>query len=265
MSVIQTHRSLWPTPPTPIRFRRVLREITGPPTRLWMPQRVDTTTALTFDATVATVTHSADTTARMTPRGSYGGMGVSFASASAQTGSMPDANDLSFGNGAADSPFSLLVVANITDTAAARALVTKFNGGTGNREWIFTVTAADLLALQLGDNSVPVIPDRTSNAAITMGAWCVFGATYDGTGGATAMNGAALYQNGAVFASTATNQATYVAMEPLAAPVEIGSSTGGAVGLLDGSLALVGIYPTALSVTTMLNAYRLCRSYFGLA
>lgn len=240
------------------QFLTRLRAITGAPTRLWMPKLTDTVSATTDDAVAATITWDATVAARLSSRG-YG-VAQSFVSASSQFGSMPDANDLSFGNGAADSALTFLAVANVTDTAAVRALLSKF--AAANNEYIFGVSAADALFLNIYDNSAAVAAARTSNAAITQGAWCLFGVTYDGTGGTTAANGIALYQNGVAMTSTPTNNASYVAMENLAAVCEIGSSTSHTVQFLDGSLALIGIYPTALSAAAMAQAYAACRSQF---
>lgn len=178
---------------------------------------------------------------------------------------IPDTDSLSFGNGTADQAFSVVVLANVTDTAANRALACKWNATGSQREWIFYVLSTDLLQFQVRDESVGVSPVRVSDAAITQGSWALFGVTYSGVGGATAADGVALYANGAAIASTATNQATYVAMENGTGRLEIGSFSDGTSGFMSGSLALVAVCQKALSATEHAALASLCRGYFGVS
>ena len=158
---------------------------------------------------------------------------------------------------------SLVALINVTATAAQRDIVVKFDAAGTLREWAFDVDSADKLVLNIFDESVDIIASRTSDSAITMGSWRVFGASYDGTGGATAANGITLHQDGVVIASTATNNASYVAMENLALVVEIGSQNVGAANFFDGSMALVAVCAGALTTAKHLAITHLCRRFFG--
>jgi hypothetical protein len=104
---------------------------------------------------------------------------------------------------------------------------------------------------------------RSSDAAITQGSWRLFGATYSAaTGGATAGNDISLYQDGAVIASTPTNNASYVAMGDKGGPVEIGSIIAHTAHFMDGSLALIAVCQKALSAADHAAIAALCRRYF---
>lgn len=177
----------------------------------------------------------------------------------------PDAADLSFGNGAADSAFSIFAVANVTDTAAARDIFTKEDFGGTQEEYTFAVSATDLLSFTLVDQSAAVRPRRDSDAAITQGSWATFGGSYDGGGGATAANGMALYQNGAVIASTATNNAAYVAMENLTAPAEIGSQNAHTASFFAGSMGPLLLLAIAATLGQFAAAHRRTAAFLQVA
>lgn len=241
-------------------LRRRLLNILGDCRLLWLPRAGDTTVnqtdetgagrVLTYDATVA---------ARLSSLGR--GMAQAF-DGSTNYGTTPDTANLSFGTGTADQPVSFVVLANVTDTASPRNLLSKY-GGLGSGEWIFQISAADKLFLGLYDDSANVNTPRFSDAAISQGAWHLYGATYDGTGGATAANGITLYQDGAVIASTATNNASYVAMEHLAAPLEIGSIIAHTANFFSGSLALAAVCARALTAADHAALTVLMRQFFS--
>lgn len=181
-------------------------------------------------------THGATPTGRLSKLGK--GTALAFNGTSDYI-STPDAADLSFGNSSVDSPFSVFAAVKVTDTANYRILISKDDAAGSAREWAFYIDNADLLTLALFDQSVPASPSRASNAAITQGSWTSVGASYDATGGATAANGMALYQNGAVLASTATNAGTYVAMENLGQACLIGASQATPSSFFQGLLGMV--------------------------
>jgi hypothetical protein len=239
-------------------------DICGDTRLLWLPSGADTTTTTDSSLNARTVTYDATIAAQLANLGS--GYKVSFDGTS-DFGSTPDAAGLSFGTGAADSAFSVLALAKVTDTAASRTFVAKYNAGGTAREWEFRVTGADALYFGFYDESVDVAPNRASSSAITQGSWKLFGGVYTAaTGGATAANDITLYQDGVSVTSTATNSGTYVAMEDTAAPVNIGargSTTPEAATYMSGDMALVAVVAKALSATEMFALYKLCDWYFN--
>lgn len=99
-----------------------------------------------------------------------------------------------------------------------------------------------------------------------MGAHTLFGATYSAaTGGATAANDITLYENGLVKASSATNDASYVAMEDTTAVGMIGAAdlNAGSSQWMEGTLSLVVICQKALSASDHWAIRKLCEGYFG--
>ena len=228
---------------------------------LWLPKPGDAAATKTIETvTGQVVTWDATVAGRLSALGN--GVAQSFVSASTQYGSAPDTTSLTFGTGVADTPFSVVALANITNTAAYRTCVGKWVSG--QEEWLLAVDPTDLLALLLGDISAAISIQRGSDAAITMGSWRLFGASYDGTGGATAANGITLYQDGAVIASTATNNAGYVAMENGTSDIEFGAFFAHTQGLLDGSLALLLVVARALTTVEHRALAIMCNRYFGL-
>ncbi len=104
-------------------------------------------------------------------------------------------------------------------------------GGADDTEWsVLRGSGDNAISLLQRDPSVPVGVSRATDAAVAGLAWKYVIITSAGTTGATAMNGVAIYVNGAVVASTATNQATYVAMED-GTPLPYIGSRGGALRL----------------------------------
>lgn len=242
--------------PTVVFVDAVLAITGAEDTRLfWVAQRDDTLTSLTKDVNKHTVTWDDDVSARLSAQGD--GYVQTF-NGSDQLGLVPDAASLSFGDGLVDGPLSVVALANFTNTAATRVIVAK------NGEYRLDASTADLLAVRLRDLSVGVQPLRASDAAITQGALHLFGFTYTAaTGGATAANDITLYEDGASIASTATNQATYVAMEDTSVDVEIGA-LGGA-GPMQGSLGFVLLTAKSLSAQDHADITALVNTYYDLA
>lgn len=241
-------------------FLSQLTTILGDSRLIFLPIPSDTTTSADYSALAGTVTHSASVATRVASLGTRG-VGFTFAPASTQYATLPDADGLSFGNGTTDSAFSIVVLANITDTAASRGLLAKWN--TAN-EWLFYVTATDRLEMALYDQSTGDQPYRTTNAAISMGAPHVYGMTYSPPGGANPGSGITFYQDAAVLASTATASASYVAMEDTAAGVEIGSINGGTVLYGNGTYGLIALCQKALSAQDHADIKTLVNRYYGL-
>lgn len=245
------------------QFASDLMGITGAAnTRLLItPNKSNTTTTIDLSPNGYTCTWAASIASQLSQLGlgenqSYNG--------TTQFGSVPDAANLSFGNGTVDSPFTVITFANITSVAAQRTLLGKYGGS--NREYRLYLFTDQKLYLDLFDESAGANPYRGSNGTVTISAMTMYGATYAGTGGATAANGIALYINGALIASTANNAASYVAMENLGSTVGIGSDSGGsAASPVLGSVPLSVLIGAEMSAAQMLSIKNLFNDYFGLA
>lgn len=233
--------------------------ILGDARLIWLPTGSETTTSTDQSLNGRTVTYDATIAARLSQQGK--GYKVSF-NGTSQYGQTPDVTNLSFGNGSADSAFSIVALANVTNTAASRALVCKYAGSA--REWLFQINTSDALLMALYDESVDIQVTRTSDSAITQGSLRLFGGTYSAaTGGATAANDITLYQDGLAIASTASNNASYVAMEDTAAVVAIGALSTLLANFHSGDMAMVAVCQKALSASDHWNIRKLCEGYFA--
>ncbi len=133
-----------------------------------------------------------------------------------------------FGDGSNDSAFSGVVwtdVAGVVQVALMSKWDSNSSGGT-EREWMFEKLNDKTIRIRLYDESAGIQIDRTTNAAVSDG-WHMVAFTYAGTGGATAADDLAIYVDGAVAASTATNNASYVSMEDRDVPFRVGAVEGG--------------------------------------
>ena len=241
-----------------------IEEILGDVRFLWTPQVGDAATSTDDSPTRRVITWDASVAARISAQGH--GYVQTNTSAGTQGGSVPDTNDLSFNTaGLTDLAFSIVALANVTDTAAARTIFAKYDNAGTLREYLFNVGATDLLQLILYDESLDKLPFRQSNAAITMGSPHLFGATYNGVGSTTAADGIVLYQDAAVIASTATNDALYVAMENTNTTPSVGRIDAATGQFMDGAFSLVAVCAGVLTLAQMVALKNQCNQYFSLA
>jgi hypothetical protein len=181
--------------------------------------------------------------------------------------SAPDVPGWSPGNGLKDSPFSIGLWVDVTNTSAIRKMLSRWDGGGVQREWTFYITSSDKLFMGLFDESTDQSPSLVTNAAIAMGAWTFVVMTYDGTGGPTTISGMTLYVDGIASAQTATEKVGYVAMEDLSVETTIASNIGGSLPF-DGKMAGGPLGPIwigkELSATQVLKLYDLGAQALGL-
>lgn len=147
--------------------------------------------------------------------------------------------------------FSLGAQINVVD-ATTSALLSKWETSGSNREWLWRLNAGNDLELIQRDESAAVDASRTSDVVIPENLDMFISTTYDGSGGASAMDGTTHYVNGAVRASTATNNASYVGMEAGTGPLEIGKFNAGNA-FFDGRLGTLLFTHRVLSAAEMLN------------
>lgn len=127
----------------------------------------------------------------------------------------PDATYWSRGNGTADSPFS--VGAWVNPDALATVMLLARDDNSVNREWQFQPQlggAFGLILLDRNPSNIEIF--KLSATPYVAGKWQFLVSTYDATGGATAANGILNYLDGVDAGGTASNNASYVAMENLA-------------------------------------------------
>lgn len=240
------------------QYVRRLKALLGDDRAIWLPDGADVGTSA--DAGSISKTWTADTTMALAPLGR--GYSRAFVSGSGNSLTTPNLASLQFGNSTQDVAFSGSVLAKVTDTAGNRVLLAKYDNGAAHREWFFRVTTADLLQLVLYDESLDVLPTRTSDAPIPQGAWHTYGWSYDGGGGATAANGITLLVDGQPIASTPTNAGTYVSIDGGVAPLTIGSLDPATGQFFDGSVARAAVCGKNLTSAEHASITALDRQFF---
>lgn len=203
------------------------------------------------------------------------GAGFMVDGATSNSLTIPDSTTLTFGDGSNDSAFSVFGIFQLTNQASEQTIIAKYTPKTAatKREWLVAVDSSEKLRLDIWDESAAVASSRLTDAALTVLADSITGTihtfciTYSGVGGATAGNGITIYVDGALVASTATNNGSYVAMENTTQIVTIGTSRSTAdagTNWFLSDLGLVGISGEVISANTAYTLDKLLRSMYGL-
>lgn len=180
--------------------------------------------------------------------------------------STPDTDDMSFGDSSNDSAFSIGGWIQVVLDTANKSIITKWDTTTGSelREYILQCKSDETLVLSQYDESVNKIVTRTTNSALSAG-WHFIVVTQSGTGGATAMDTATIYVDGVVVASTAANDASYVAMENSTVTPRIGCYKGASADtdFFTGDMGRLFVTAEALSAATIWKIYEKTRGFYN--
>jgi len=164
--------------------------------------------------------------------------------------SVPDSNDLSFGNASTDSAFSISAWIKNDSIGATQRIFTKASS-TSSIEYMFTINGSNQLGLYLYDGSSGSRIGATTNVALSSGVWYHVVATYDGNGANTGIN---LY----VYTNTGTRSldsaGSYVAMHNTSDPVRVGSLSYTSQ-YFDGKIDGVAIFNYELSAANVSTIY----------
>ena len=184
-----------------------------------------------------------------------------------ERGAISAAADLSFGDGAVDSPLSIAALVSQTAAEGVKTVLSKYDVTTGSskREWRLYLDASERLAFELYDESAGAKIGRLCSTALAAGPPLLVAATYDGSGAST---GIRLYSAGSRLDDADSNNLTYTAMESTACPVRLGSSQGAEADRADffkGSMALAALTGKTLSPDEVWTLGTLCNGYFGLS
>ncbi len=163
-----------------------------------------------------------------------------------------DNNNLSFGNGTTDSPFSISAWVNMIDATRFR-IVNKGANFSNDYEYLFSTGVPDTISFNLYDSSTGGRIARRYNTALTsfQGQWIHLAATYDGS---SASSGMKIYLNGLRVDDVQNDLGSYTAMENGTSPFEIGASTSGGV-YSNGAMDEVAIFSTELSASDVTSIY----------
>lgn len=134
-------------------------------------------------------------------------------------------------------PFSIGAWIRLDTVGTGQRILAKDSGV--DREWVFYVGADGLVNLALFDDSMGLVIERSSNAALSTGQWVFVVVAFDGTIGGTAANSIDVYVNGNLANGLPFNNPGYAGMENLAGSVTLGFGDVGSGPwyMLDGTLA----------------------------
>ena len=243
-------------------FSRYLLRLLGDARALWLPGKTGTT--LTDRSRNARVlTWSEDVSAFDTPPAELGaGYAVTFNGID-EEGDTPDSNDLSFGDGAVDQPFSVFALVNPTD-ATSSVVLSKFDTTASQEEWLLELDASDRPRFALYDDSAAARIGRLDATALGQSAWALLAATYDCSGTSTGLR---IYLDGVRVDDTDDSSGSYTAMENGTEVVALGyrQAAGVKENFFDGKLALAGIVGKELSIEEVWALKEAVNGYFGLS
>lgn len=246
-------------------FVRYLLDLAGDTRALWLPGKSGTTlTDRSLNARV--LTWSEEVSGFDTPPAELGsGYEVLFNGAD-EEGDVPDSDDFSFGDSAADQPFSVFALVRTGADPTNRVIVGKWDLTTSSedREWVLGADASDRPYLSLYDESANAQVGRYDATALSASARYLLVATYDGTG---ASAGIRIYLNGARVDDTDSNSGTYEAMENGATKVLVAHRIGASANehFWDGRIALWGVVGKAMSQDEVWALKEASNGYFGLS
>ena len=130
--------------------------------------------------------------------------------------SIADADNLSFGDGSSDSPFSLSAWVK-SDTSGGTRILVKGEGVP--QEYAFTVSGGGVPGLSLYDANYDNRIQINSSTNFTAGVWQHWAVTYDGSG---SFSNGKIYLNGSAVSTTTASAGSYTAMHNTSAPLDIG-------------------------------------------
>lgn len=160
---------------------------------------------------------------------------------------VPDANDLSFGNASNDSPFSLYARFKTDNTGANQSLFFKGDTSGSDFEYGAVYSASGFVYLVLYDtDGTNRIRMQTDSFSFVTNTWYNVVFTYDGSSSSSGIN---IYVNGVLQSVTSNDAGSYVAMHNLGDPLYIGAIENGAgtTNEFDGHLSHMGIVGKELS------------------
>ncbi len=156
-----------------------------------------------------------------------------------------DNDDLSFGNGSSDSPFTVSAWVYAEGSSTFPFFDKYPDAGTWSlREYRIEIFGTNKAVLIIYDGSATARHEIYSDSLITRDQWQHITITYDGSGGATAGNGVKMYINGSESTTTIVSYGNYVAMENTTTPVRIGRIVN---TYADGKIDELALFNTALT------------------
>ena len=246
-------------------FIHDLLAIMGDVRLLWIPGLSDTTTTTEKSRNARVFTYDATIAARKSTLGS--GLTLDFDGTDDEA-DVPDADNLSFGNGVTDQALSIVALVKPDTVAGTDIILSKMDITTGatKQEWEWYRGGTGLM-LRLWDDSAGSETARIGRSAATQftaGTRRLVAVTYDGSGSEIGCN---IYGDGALQTLVTQKSGTYVAMENTASLVRLGFRQGAAAGedFWDGAIDMVALCAKALNAEENWAIKTLINAFYGLS
>jgi len=157
-----------------------------------------------------------------------------------------DNNNLSFGDGSTDSPFSISAWIKMDSTSGFR-IFNKSLGATS--EYQFGTGGGGTLQLYLFDNTSNFkYRARVYTTVLNTGQWYHVAATYSGVGGTNAQDGIKIYVDGVRVDDSSVSGGAYVAMGNTTAPAYIGKLDS---SYANGSIDEVSVFNSVVDIADL--------------
>lgn len=223
----------------------------------------DTTTSTSEDRNARTITHDATIGSNLT--GKNWGYTREM-DGSADQGDVPDNADFSFGDGANDSPFSVVALVDTDVTNAKGVILSKWSLASAAelREWQCYMDANGDPTLELYDESANAAIGRRDDTPLVADTFTLLGFTYDGSGANT---GVSVFLNAVLADDNDVSTGTYVAMENTATVLQVGydlDTTPADANLWNGDVGFVALCAKELTVDEMWRIKELVNGFYGL-
>jgi len=157
-----------------------------------------------------------------------------------------DADNLSFGDGSSDSPFSISAWIKPDVTARFRII---FKYGSTLKEYFMQVAGGSKLQVSFKDSINNASIGRNGFTSIPTASWSHVVMTYNGSGAATRIK---VYLNGVLDNGSTTGTGSYTAMSNTSEPLEIGRFSA---SYADGHIDEVAVFNTELSASDITTIY----------
>ncbi len=162
-----------------------------------------------------------------------------------------DSNNLTFGDGSSDSPFSISAWIYMEDATNFKLISKGVYGST--LEYILNVSSDDKLKLEIYNGTDFEVASTSSTLTAYEGQWIHVASTYNGVGGASANAGMTLYINGVSQALTLSDSGTYTAMPNSSSEVRILNYADSIYGR--GSVSCLRVWNKELTATEVKDDY----------
>jgi len=162
-----------------------------------------------------------------------------------------DADNLSFGNGSTDSPFSISAWVKMTDVTNS-SILSKTNISPSHYEYSahFNLEQIYFGVYSQDSNANYLFVNYATNLTSYEGSWIHLAFTYDGNSN---INGLKIYLNGQRVDDTQFTSGTYVSMNNTIAPLKIGRSFNNR--FLNGLIDETAIFSSELSASDVSSIY----------